>query len=263
VSFDGGVSWRDVGGTAAPAVLGSAVTVLPPAGSALFDHGSAVEIELLHEGMELEARDEDALVAGANLALIGKELVQFGAAERLGPRRFRLSRLLRGRRGTEWAAGTHQIGEDFALIEAASIRSIELPAGAAAGTPVMLLASGVADDEPAAAGRIATGEALRPPSPVHLRAEAVPDGGVLISWVRRSRLGWGWASGSDTPLGEESERYEIELAGSGGTRRAEVTESRFTYDAAARAADGPGPILATVVQLGTNGRSHSASINFE
>lgn len=232
-------------------------------GSALFDLGSTVEVELLHEEMELEARGEDALVAGANLALIGKELVQFGAAERLGPRRFRLSRLLRGRRGTEWAAGAHQIGEDFALIEAASIRAIELPAGAAAGTPVMLLASGVADDEPAAAETVATSEALRPPAPVHLRAEALADGGMLISWVRRSRLGWGWTSGNETPLGEESERYEIELAGSAGTRRVEVTESRFAFDSAARAAGGPGPVIVAVAQLGTNGRSRPATITID
>jgi hypothetical protein len=260
MSFDGGGSWQDLGGAAAPAVLGAAVTALPAGGSALFDHQAAVEIELLHDAMELEARDENALVAGANLALIGAELVQFGAVEQRGPRRYRLSRLLRGRRGTEWAAGTHQAGEDFALIEAGSVRTIDLPAGAAAGAPVMVLASGAADGEPAAAQLVAAAEALRPPAPVHLRAEAQSDGGVLISWVRRSRLGWGWTSGSDTPLGEESERYQVEVAGAGGARRVEVAESRFLHEAAARAADGPGPYTVTVVQLGTHGRSRPATI---
>jgi hypothetical protein len=263
VSFDGGVSWRDIGGTGAPTVLGSAATALPPAGAALFDHGSTVDVELLHEAMELQARDEDALVAGANLALIGRELVQFGAVERLGPRKFRLSRLLRGRRGTEWAVGAHQPGEDFALIEASSIRAIELPPGGAAGTPVMLLASGVADAAPAETAKVAAGEALRPPSPVHLRAQPLAGGGVLIEWVRRSRLGWGWSSGSDTPLGEESERYEIALAGSSGARRVEVAETQYVYSAAARAADGPGPLVVTIVQLGTSGRSRPASITID
>jgi hypothetical protein len=244
-------------------VLGSATTALPPAGAALFDHGSTADVELLHEAMELQARDEDALVAGANLALIGRELVQFGAVERLGPRKFRLSRLLRGRRGTEWAVGAHQPGEDFALIEASSIRAIELPPGGAAGTPVMLLASGVADAAPAETAKVAAGEALRPPSPVHLRAQPLAGGGVLIEWVRRSRLGWGWSSGSDTPLGEESERYEIALAGSSGARRVEVAETQYVYSAAARAADGPGPLVVTIVQLGTSGRSRPASITID
>jgi hypothetical protein len=258
VSFDGGTSWRDIGGTAAPAVLGTALTALPPGRSALFDRANAVEVELLHPGMELEARDEDALAAGANLALIGRELVQFGAVEALAPRRFRLSRLLRGRRGTEWAAGAHQAGEDFALIEPASVRAIELPPGVGAGTLVQLLASGVADAQPVAAGLVAGAEALRPPAPVHLRAEPTGSGGIMLSWVRRSRLGWNWASASDTPLGEESELYQLELAGAGGSRALELSESGFHYDAAARAADGPGPIQAAVVQLGTHGRSRAA-----
>jgi hypothetical protein len=210
--------------------------MLPAGGSALFDRMSSVDVELLHEGMELEARSDDALVGGANLALLGAELVQFGDVERLGPRRFRLSRLLRGRRGTEWAAGAHRVGEEFALIEPGSIRAIELPAGAAAGTSVMLLASGVADVEPATAELVATGEALRPPAPVHLRVEPTSGGAVLISWVRRSRFGWGWASGSDTPLGEESERYELELRGWWRRRSRSRAASCI---AALRAADGP------------------------
>jgi hypothetical protein len=260
ISFDGGASWSDIGTTAAPAVIGTALTELPAGDSALFDLAGNVEVELLHEGMDLEARDDDALAGGANLALIGAELIQFGAVERLGPRRFRLSRLLRGRRGTEWAAGDHQAGEGFALIEAAGARPIEMPPGLAAGTAVRLLASGVGDAEPVEAEIVATGEALRPPSPVHLRAQAAGGGEILLSWVRRSRLGWSWTSGSDTPLGEESERYELELSGAGGVRRVEMSESSFLYAAGARDADGPGPIAASVVQLGTHGRSRPATI---
>lgn len=260
VSFDGGVSWQDIGAAGAPAVLGTAVTTLPFAGSALFDEETSFEVELLHEEMELTACDEDALVSGANLALVGAELVQFGSVERLSARSFRLSRLLRGRLGTEWAAGGHVAGEDFALIEAANLRAIELPAGVAAGGPVALLASGVADDEPAEAEQIAGGEALRPPSPVHLRAEGEGGGGLLVSWVRRSRLGWAWNSGSDTPLGEERELYQVEIAGAGAVRRIETGQSQYLYDAAARTADGPGPITVSVVQLGTHGPSRAATI---
>jgi hypothetical protein len=260
VSYDDGVSWEDAGTTAAPAVLGEALTVLPPGGSALFDLAAAVEVQLLDDEMLLVGRDKDALVAGANLALVGDELVQFGDAELLGEGRYRLSRLLRGRRGTEWAMANHVAGEEFALIEAASARPITLPAGMAAGTEVRLLASGVGDAEPAAAVRIAAGEALRPPGPVHLSAAAVEDGGVAISWVRRSRLGWSWASGSDTPLGEEVELYAVTLTGAFFSREVEVSAPSFTYDAAARAADGTGPVLVSVVQLGTHGRSRAASI---
>src|SRR3546814_3877061 len=58
---------------------------------------------------------------GANLALIDDELVQFGHVEQLGGHRFRLRRLLRGRRGTEWASADHEAGGRFILIEPAEI----------------------------------------------------------------------------------------------------------------------------------------------
>jgi len=260
VSFDQGASWQDIGATAAPAVIGAAASVLGAGGSALFDRVGSVEVDLLHEEMRLEARDEDALVAGANLALIGEELVQFGAAERIGPRRWRLGLLLRGRRGTEWAASAHAAGEPFALIEAGNLHAVELPAGMGTGTEVRVLACGVADEAPAEAALVARGEALRPPAPVHLSAAEGADGSVMLTWVRRSRVGWTWTSGADTPLGEENERYQLTLSGVGWARTVELTQSLYIYDAATRAADGAGPVIVTVAQLGTHGASRGATI---
>lgn len=112
--------------TAAPAVLGTVTTTLAETRSALFDLQRSVEIELLHDEMQLLSRDDDALIAGANLALIGEKLVLFGLVERLGQRNYRISRLLRGRRGTEWAAAVHYVGEGFALLEPHSVRIIDL-----------------------------------------------------------------------------------------------------------------------------------------
>ena len=202
-SFDGGASWQELGGTAPPAAMGVTLGALPAAGSALFDATSSLEVELLHDAMWLEGRNDDALVAGANLAAVGEELIQFGAVEPLGERRFRLSRLLRGRRGTEWAAAGHLEGDPFTLITRETLVAVE----AAAGAETQVLASGVGDvPEGAAATRVATAEALRPPGPVHLRAIETPAGDLAISWVRRSRLGWAWTDGADTPLGEEAER---------------------------------------------------------
>lgn len=260
VSFDGGASRVDIGSTAAPAVLGHMLTALPAGGSALIDRAGTVEVQLAGEAMLLTGRDNDALAAGANLALIGEELIQFGGAEHLGEGRYRLSHLLRGRRGTEWAAAGHEAGEDFALIEAEAVRSIALPDGVAAGALIDVLAQGVGDTAPVAATRMAAGAALRPPSPVHLSAVARGDGGIDFAWVRRSRMGWSWPSESDTPLGEESELYVVTLTGAGFAREAEVAVPTFTYDAAMRAADGAGPVTVAVAQRGTHGRSRPATI---
>jgi hypothetical protein len=102
LSLDRGASWQELGGTAAPAVIGKTQTALPPAGSALLDDRHAIIVQLGHDEMWLQSATDPALANGANLALIGDELIQFGAAEPIGNNRFRLSRLLRGRLGTEW-----------------------------------------------------------------------------------------------------------------------------------------------------------------
>lgn len=259
VSFDGGGSWSAAGSTAPPAILGVALTAPGPAGSALFDQRGSVEVELLNEAMWLEGRDDAALASGANLAVLGQELIQFGIAEPLGARRFRLSRLLRGRRGTEWAAAQHEAGEPFAPIEAESLAAIDAPLGSLGGE-ARLLATGLGDPDGVLAVRQIDGEAMRPPPPVHLRAERLANGDLALSWVRRSRNGWVWLSGSDTPLGEEREYYRLTLAGEGFARTLEVAVPAFLYTAAAQAADGlAGPLTFEVVQLGTSAPSRPAS----
>jgi hypothetical protein len=262
-SFDGGASWTAAGSTAAPAVVGTAIEVPAAAGSALIDERSRIEVELLNDAMWLENRNDSALADGANLALLGEELVQFGHVEPLGERRFRLSRLLRGRRGTEWAAGLHAPGARFALIESDSLAVVEAPLGSL-GAEARLLAQGLGDPDGVLAVRTVAGEAMRPPAPVHLRAQRLPDGGLALSWVRRSRAGWVWLSGSDTALGEESESYRLSLAGGGFERSVALAAPAFLYTAAEQAADGvSGPLNVEVVQLGTSAPSRPASLIVE
>lgn len=262
-SFDGGTSWRDIGSTAPSAAMGLTLGVLAPGEPALFDLSSNVEIELLNEAMWLESAGGAALAGGANLALIGAELVQFGAAEWIAPRRFRLSRLLRGRRGTEWAAGAHEVGEAFTLIERESLAPVEAPAGSIGGE-ARLIASGVGDAGSVSVAIDVTGESLRPPSPVHLAAERGAGGDILIRWTRRSRGGWAWLSAADTPLGEEREAYRLTLSGDGFARTIELIAPHHVYATAAQAADGlTGALHIAVTQIGTHAPSRPASLAFE
>jgi len=259
-SYDGGASWEAAGSTAAPAVMGSVVAPPVVGDSALFDDTASLEVELLNEEMWLESRDDAALLGGANLAVAGDELLQFGRVEPLGGRRFRLSRLVRGRRGTEWAATLHSAGETFVLVEAAALAAVDPPL-AAVGAEVRLQPHGIGDDaDSPAAVRPFAGECLRPPSPVHLRCERQEDGALAFSWVRRSRSGWLWMSGTDTPLGEEREAYRITLSGAtGGGRTVETVQPGFTYAAAEQAADGVAlPLTVRVAQIGTSAGSHEA-----
>lgn len=263
VSYDGGASFASLGRTAPPAMMGQAVDALGDGQSALLDLRATVEIELLHNDMWLSPASDEALAAGDNLALLGDELIQFGAAEALGEGRFRLARLLRGRRGTEWAMATHMPGERFVLIEAATMKALDTPISALGG-PVELLASGLGDEDmPVSASGTIAGRSIRPPAPVHLTAQRLADGAVEFRWVRRSRLGWAWTSGSDVPLGEEEPAWRAVIEPEFGTARTvEVGEPALTYSAAQQIADGAdmaASFTLSVVQQGTHGDSHASA----
>jgi len=103
------------------AVMGHTVTVI---------EDDKVEIELIDQEQWLTSCDEDALATGANLALIGEELIQFADAQALGAGRFRLMRLLRGQAASEWAMDSHEIGELFLLVDGQALQPIALPASA-------------------------------------------------------------------------------------------------------------------------------------
>lgn len=252
-SLDEGTSWTEAGATAAPGVIGAVESAPPPAPATLRDETGVMVVRLLREDMDLHDADGPALDRGANLCVAGGELVQFGRAEPLGAGRWRLSRLLRGRRGTEGAGVA--AGDGFALLEPASAAVIDLPAGAA-GRTVRVMASGVGDGEPVEAALFVTGASIRPPSPVGLRMEATADGGGLLRWTRRSRLGWRWTDGVDAPLGEETEAYRVTLMRGG------VAEERSTGapELALSAGERAGVTAVAVRQRGTWAESLSATL---
>jgi hypothetical protein len=102
-----------------------------------------------------------------------------------------------------------------------------------------IVAAGLDHGDPAAVAMEATPQptALRPLSPVHVRAARIA-GGVQISWVRRTRRdGDSWAAG-DVPLAEDRESYEIDiLSGSTVLRTLAATVPTVLYPNANEVAD--------------------------
>lgn len=102
---------------------------------------------------------------------------------------------------------------------------------------------------------------LQPPSPVHLQASREAGGDIVITWVRRSRQGWSWPSGSDTPLGEEQEAYRLTISGDGFERTAALDQADYRYTAGAQIDDGAtGAIQISVSQIGTFAASRPAAL---
>lgn len=237
------------------AVMGSLKLPLGGAPSTVLDLSNVLEVELAKPDMWLESRDDDALARGENLAVVGDELIQFGSAEQIDPLKWRLSRLLRGRYGTEWATANHLIGDGFALLEVGSLQPIAL-APSDLGATVAVTAFGLGDENsPGTASKVATGESLRPPSPVHLMAE-LSAGDLTTSWVRRSRFGWSWIDFLDVPLGESAERYRLKVQSASGSVETETSVPQATLTATALAGLAGRPWTISVVQIGDFALSH-------
>jgi hypothetical protein len=191
------------------AVLGRALTRLASGSPLVVDRARSVDVQLAASDLALPDAALSSLALGANRALLGEEIIQFGSAEPLGGGRWRLADLLRGRGGTERAIGGHEVCERFVLLDDALIPLDPDLVGDVAHT--QLAAAGIADSAPVLASFALAGATLRPLSPVHGRLTAAADGGLALAWTRRARGAWLWPDGVDAPLGEQAEAYLVTL----------------------------------------------------
>lgn len=232
----GGNTFSLLAGLDGAATFGVITTNLP---AGCFETWDTVnEVEVILTSGSLTSVNELAVFNGANAALIGNELVQFQNAQLIGENTYKLTKLLRGRQGTEWAIAGHTTGERFILISPALYTTAI--ANNLIGRELFYKAVSVGNtltttDEVAFTY---TGRNLKPFSPVHLKGTRSGAGDLTISWIRRSRIDGEWRDGVGIPLGEESEAYEVDiLDGSTVVRTIEVTSPTASYSAADQVAD--------------------------
>ena len=221
------------------AVIGELTAPLTGGYSGRYDHANSIELTV--PSGEFESVTPTALLSGRNLIAVeaangGFEVIQFLTAEETAANAWRLTGLLRGQGGTEdaMAAGA-AVGARAVLLDEAVV-----PAGLKAAEIglVLQLRIGVAGrpftdryfETVEAVGGL---RALTPLAPVHLKAGSTGDGGIALSWIRRTRVdGDSWL-GPDVPLGEEEERYAVRIHdGETVVFSAEATEQALTLDAA-------------------------------
>ena len=197
------------------AVLGTCTTTLADFAptSALLDLTNTVTVTVAHG--ELSSSTEAAMFADQtiNVMLIGAEVIRFvtATASDTDPNVYVLSRLFRGQRGTEWAVAGHAASERCVLLRERGLRQISSDIGAERYLKAVTF--GIAPTAVTATAFTNTGVASKPWSPVNVQQGE----NYTITWDRRSRLSTRFASpsGISVPLGEESERYEIDLLTSG------------------------------------------------
>ncbi len=228
---------------AGPATTGSLLDALTAGPAGRMDKAARVRVRI--DRGELTSVSRLAMLAGANAAAVRNaagewEVLQFETATLVAPRTYELAGLLRGQSGTEGAmeAGL-PIGARFVLIDAA-VTPIELGAGEI-GLPLNWR-YGPADrdlGEESFAARVHAyrGLGMRPLSPVHVRGSR-NGGDLALSWIRRARAGGDAWESVEVPLGEESERYEIDvLNGAAVVRTITADLPAASYPSALQIAD--------------------------
>jgi len=219
-----GVPGAYIGQIPAPTVIGSTLGTLDSINPALIDRVNHVDVALRNPSMTLAHADDSQLLAGRNIALVGREIIQFAHAVPLGEDRFRLSRLIRGLGGTEPEIASHDADEDFVLLDGGSMLEIG-SAFYAPFVPAVVFALGRDDLVPVSAAIASPGRALMPWSPVHPQWKFLDGGDLEISWTRRSRAGIIWSDHVEVPLAEEIEKYQVELSVPAGPGVAMLIES--------------------------------------
>lgn len=217
--------------------------VLPDALPWVWDRLSTVAVTVKYGTLTSTTEDECDRVASTNLCLIGDELVQFTTAtldsEDANGKVYTLSGFKRGRRGTEWATGTHATSEQFVMLDNAD----DFEMGASdLGEDLLFKAVTVGRDASSAFPIPVDdyeGNSHKPYAPANFRAvRDAGSGDWSFTWDRRSRIGGRWVGGTTVPLGESAENYKLKIR-SGGTvvRTIAITSEAASYSSADQSSD--------------------------
>ena len=123
LSRDGGSNWADSDASGVNAVIGHITSAIPARSEFIRDDFSVLDVELLREDMELLPATMTEMMNRANQAMVGNEIISFSGVEQIGEKAWRLTGLLRGRKGS--GAVAHSAGERFVLLDLGSLEFIQ------------------------------------------------------------------------------------------------------------------------------------------
>lgn len=193
----------------------------PPGGLAhITDAENAIRVAMYVGESDLVSVTQLEMLNGANRAAIVRpagevEIVHFRDVEHIVSNIYRLTGLLRGRRGTDAMAEDHGAGELFVLLNGA-VRRVDMPLYRSGTYEYWKgIAPGENLEEADYLKRWFYGRSLMPYAPCHVKLETSGVSDVRFSWMRRTRIGNVTAGQAmavgDMPVSESSERYELQL----------------------------------------------------
>lgn len=242
VSRDG-TSFSDLAQINGASTIGFAASVLPTFfGGNQPDELNTVDISLY--GGTLASVSYANFLAGFNACLLGSELILFRNATQTAVNAYTLSGLLRGQIGTEWAMSVHFVGEPFVLLNTSVLADVGInlhDLGAVMYFEPHLLNQFLNQPAPAVTETPSVAR-VKPLAPVLFTAisgSVASLSDISLTWIRRARVYGQWQNGTDVPLDESSESYQVQvMSGATVVRALIATSPAITYTAAQIAADG-------------------------
>ena len=148
-------------------------------------------ITVVMESGTLDSVSDLGLFNGANLCAIGTEILGFGVATLVATKTYELTRLLRGRRGTEHLVGTHDVFERFVLLDIA-VRPVSMSmADRYVERPYKTVTNGQSIADVVSVPFTPTANNLNPWSIANIGATLDGTDWVL-TWYMRSRFSGDW-----------------------------------------------------------------------
>ncbi|MDO8972098.1 MAG: phage tail protein, partial [Saprospiraceae bacterium] len=188
---------------------GTVAETLPANKTTVIDRATTLTVTL--EYGEIESITLVELLAGGNLALLGNEVINFQNAELIGAGTYLISGFLRGQRGTEDQVYSHGAGDRFILLNEAIERSAITASVIGLSRQARVYSYGRPDEDFDTLAFIATAENMKPWAPVNIVGWRNGDNSINLRWTRRSRIDNSWRDSVDIGLGEDVERYQIDL----------------------------------------------------
>ena len=262
-----GLSFEKAATALVPSIIGETLDPLPAGPTSCWHRSGEMRVALY--GRALASIADARVLDGANAAAVLNasgvwEILQFANAELVGDKTYKLSRLLRGQAGSEYAiADPLPAGSPFVLLDDHVVTIARGLSALDRAIDLRIVATGRSHDDPSALALTMTPQpfALMPLSPVHVKAVRAGDG-IHVSWIRRTRRdGDNW--GVEVPLGEDTEAYTLDiLSGTSVVRSMSSAAPSVLYANADELADfgTPQPSLhGRVSQMSsTVGRGHPA-----
>lgn len=263
VSYDGGASYTKIGSNTSPCTFGTVISAIASAPTCnTWDVGTTFTVRM-NQGTPVSATDLEVL-NGSNTAYVDGEILRYANVSLVASSTYRFSRLIRGVYATDASAVTHDVGEDFVILNSSvfsvslseTYRNVELP----------YKMEFAGQTKESITYFTATGRALKPYSPVHVKGVRNANLDLTISWLRRDRISTEWIDYVDISMNESSLLYDVvivDASASAVRTYGSVTSGSQVYNASAQIEDfgsTQGSITVQVFQLsGAVGRGTGRS----